>query len=167
MDLTDQIRLDQCEALNKSPKCAAKSVFKKQDDELCLYSDEDDCEMLLKITFGQGVKLSGIAIHANKAPVDNASGPKKVKMFVNQPNIGFDDAEGKPSTQDLEFSLSDLSGTQIPLRFVKFQNVSSLQLFFVDNQSGSDVTFMNRISLFGIPIAGMDVAEIKKPEEHD
>jgi hypothetical protein len=123
--------------------------------------------MLLKITFGQAVKLSAIAIHANKAPVEHAAGPKKVKVFVNQPNIGFDDAESKPGTQELDLTLGELSGTQIPLRFVKFQNVSSLQFFFVDNQSNADVTFINRISLFGIPIAGMDVSEIKKPEEHD
>jgi hypothetical protein len=86
---------------------------------------------------------------------------------VNEPHIGFDDAEGKPSTQTVELTKAQLNGTAIPLKFVKFQNVRSLQLFFPDNQDDTDITFINRITFNGVPVDKFDVAEIKKPEEHD
>ena len=39
-------------------------------------------------------------------------------------------------------------------RFVKFQNVTSLQLFFEENQDDSEVTFVNSVEFVGVPIDG-------------
>jgi hypothetical protein len=43
-------------------------VFKKFDDELQLYSEDDDCQLLVKLDFTQGVKINNIAIYANSKP---------------------------------------------------------------------------------------------------
>jgi len=94
-----------------------------------------------------------------------ASGPRKIKLFVNEPSLGFDRAEAEPAVQDLVLEKEELDGRQIPLKLVRFQNVSSLQIFVESNQEESDVTFINKLSVFGTTVAGMNVGEIKKPEE--
>lgn len=54
-------------------------------------------------------KLSSIAI---KGPADG-SGPKKVKLFTNQPSCGFSDAESLPAAQEFELTPEQLSGEPI------------------------------------------------------
>ncbi len=49
-----------------------------------LESDTDE-QLLIHINFSQAVRLSGIVI---KSSVGDAA-PKTVKLFVNQPTIGF------------------------------------------------------------------------------
>lgn len=54
-------------------------------------------------------------------------GPKTIKLYANRQNMDFDDAESVQETQTLEVKDSDLDGNSIiNLRFVKFQNVSSV-----------------------------------------
>lgn len=168
VDLLDVIQVDQCDALNQDPKTAPKLILKRQDDNLMMFSDEDDPQLIIRITFNQLVKLNAIAIKADYRPPENCSGPKTVKLFINCPHLDFDEAEDAEPVQALELSVDQLNGAKIPLRFVKFQKVSSLQVFLQSNQSDSDRTFVNRISVYGIPIAGMNVNEIKKDDEnHD
>lgn len=68
--------------------------------------------------------------------------------------MDFSEASSAAPTQTLTLTSEQLKGEKIPLRFVKFQNVSSLQLFFDENQEDSDVTFINAISFNGTPIDG-------------
>ena len=56
----------------------------REDDGLVLESDTDE-QLLIHINFSQAVRLSGIVI---KSTVGDAA-PKTVKLFVNQPTIGF------------------------------------------------------------------------------
>lgn len=85
------------------------------------------------------------------------SGPKDVRLFVDRPNYSFSDAEAAASSQDIVVTKAQLmnTGTAIPLKFVKFQNVHSLTIFISSNQDDSDVTGISSIELFGFPIAGM------------
>jgi hypothetical protein len=54
-------------------------------------------------------------------------GPKTIKLYTNKQNMDFDDADSVQETQTLELKESDLDGNSIiNLRFVKFQNVSSV-----------------------------------------
>ncbi|KAJ8307905.1 hypothetical protein KUTeg_014552 [Tegillarca granosa] len=56
------------------------------------------------------------------------NGPKTIKIFQNLPNsLDFDQAESNEPAQSFELSPTDLKeGSLISLRFVKFQNVSSV-----------------------------------------
>jgi len=125
-----------------------------------LRSDEDDPELILHIAFNQIVKIHSIAI---EAPEDN--GPKTVKLFTNRPTIDFNDAKKSESVQTLEFEKKQIiDGTPVELRFVKFQNVQSLSLFFEKNQSGSDQTSIKSVTFYGTPIATTNMKEFKKAE---
>jgi hypothetical protein len=58
--------------------------------------------------------------------------PKRVKLLVNRPSIGFEDvedAEEPEVAQILEISEEDVKdGKPIALRFVRFQTVTSLHV---------------------------------------
>jgi hypothetical protein len=147
-------------------------------------SDADE-QLLIHLAFKSKVKISAIAIKAPSGSSASASldsldhGPSTLKLFVNKPTIGFDQAASDPPTQVLQLSPPHLSGDQIPLRFVKFQNVNSLtvptpppamhspaQIFIESNQGGSDVTVVTRLALFGETDDVMDMRkELPKPTD--
>jgi hypothetical protein len=79
--------------------------------------------------------------------------PKTIKIFTNRPhNLGFDEAEDIPPTQEIEIGEDDwnANGTvSISLRFVRFQNISSLVLFVVDGDGDSEKVRLDRVRLIG------------------
>jgi len=122
-----------------------------------LQSDCDE-QLILALAFNQGVKLHSLKI---KAPVDK--GPKTVRIFMNQPNtLDFDKADSMVATQDVTLASNQLDGSVIPLKFVKFQNVKSVQFFIKDNQSGGDVTQVDYISIIGTPIDTTNMNDFKR-----
>lgn len=84
-----------------------------------------------------------------------ACGPKIVHIYIDRPSLDFSEATSTPAIQTLSLTEEDLSGKPIPLRFVKFQNVHSVQLFIEDNQDDEDITFLNRISFIGATLEGL------------
>eukprot|EP00163_Fabomonas_tropica_P002910 TRINITY_DN1236_c0_g1_i1.p2 TRINITY_DN1236_c0_g1~~TRINITY_DN1236_c0_g1_i1.p2 ORF type:complete len:143 (-),score=35.44 TRINITY_DN1236_c0_g1_i1:934-1362(-) len=132
------------------------------DSDVLLKSDCDE-QLLLYIPFNEAVKLKDIRI---KAPADG-SGPKTVKLYINQPNLGFSDMEDIAPVQELELTEQQLNqeGPAIPLKFVKFQHVTSLTIFIENNHNDDEVTTVSRIQLYGQPIHGFNVAEIKKVKD--
>jgi hypothetical protein len=79
--------------------------------------------------------------------------PRTIKLFTNKPhNMGFDEAEDLSATQKIEISESDWNdqGTaNIPLRFVKFQNITSLVIFVVNGDGDGEKTRLDRVRLIG------------------
>ena len=55
-----------------------------------------------------------------------------------------------------------LDGKEIPLKFVKFQDVQNIQLFISDNQTGEEVTEIGFLELFGTPKQTTNMKELKK-----
>ena len=59
--------------------------------------------------------------------------PSHIKLFQNKPSFDFSNAESLEAVQDITLTKEDVkqgAGKQIPLRFVKFQNVNSLIVTF-------------------------------------
>lgn len=79
--------------------------------------------------------------------------PKTIKLFTNRPhNLGFDEADDIQPTQEIELQESDwnANGTaNVSLRFVRFQNISSLVLFVVDGDGSSEKVRLDRVRLIG------------------
>lgn len=117
----------------------------RDDDAVFLQSDCDE-QLLITINFRQVVKLHSIRIKSLNAD----AAPDTVKIFANPINLGFDAAESDPATQTLELSPEVVAeGQVIPLRFVKFQRVNSVSLFFPSNHGGEDQTVIHKIQLYG------------------
>ncbi|KAJ6500323.1 PITH domain-containing protein [Mycena sanguinolenta] len=131
-----------------------------------LLSDADE-QLLLNLPFHQSVRIRSIVI---KSSVGEQA-PKRVKLLVNRPSIGFEDveeAEEPEVAQILDLSEDDVkNGKPIALRFVRFQNVNSLHIFVVSNHGGGDETRIDAVDVLGIPVeTTKDLAGLRQ-EEHN
>ena len=79
--------------------------------------------------------------------------PRTIKLFTNKPhNLGFEEAEDLSPTQEITLTEKDWNadGTaNIPLRFVKFQNITSLVVFIKDGDGEGEKTRLDRVLLIG------------------
>ena len=53
-------------------------------------------------------------------------------------------------------------GNAIQLKYVKFQNVQNLQIFVKDNQSGSEKTQIDHLTIIGSPISTTNMGDFKR-----
>uniref|UniRef100_H2ZHR8 Thioredoxin-like protein 1 n=1 Tax=Ciona savignyi TaxID=51511 RepID=H2ZHR8_CIOSA len=144
--------------LNENEDHPFKWVFEENKD---LYLESDcDPELLLSLTFNQVVKLHSIKC---QGPADGAA-PKTIKIFINQPNLmDFDSARDNSPVQMLELSKDDVvDGKVVPLKFVKFQTVNNVTLFFPDNQDDEETTKIQRIILYGKTVSTTNMEEFKR-----
>ena len=79
--------------------------------------------------------------------------PKTIQIYSNRAHIlGFDEADDIPPTQTIILSDKDWDATgtaTLSLRFVKFQNITSLVLFIVDGEGDGDTVRLDRIRIIG------------------
>jgi len=160
VDLLDCIEWSGIECLNQKPGHTWENALKqgyRENEAVWLESDCDE-QIILNLPFNQVIKLHSIHI---SGPTDG-SGPKRVRLFVNRPSLGFSDATDDASTQDLELSEADLtSADPLPLKFVKFQCVRSLAIFVESNQDDEDVTKLFKLQLLGSPVETTNMSEFK------
>ena len=75
--------------------------------------------------------------------------PKTIQIYTNRPHIlGFEEADDVPSAQTVTISAEDWDATgtaTIPLRFVKFQNITSLVIFIVDGDGDGDKVRLDKL----------------------
>ncbi|KAI3448689.1 hypothetical protein Pfo_005354 [Paulownia fortunei] len=138
VDLLDFVDWSGVECLNQSGSHSLPNALKqgyREDEGLNLESDADE-QLLIYIPFTQVVKLHSIVI---KGPEEE--GPKTVKLFANREHMGFSDTA--------VLSADNLKGKPVIVKYVKFQNVHGLTIFIEDNQSGSDITKVQKIVLYG------------------
>lgn len=155
--LDEFIQKDQLECLN-SVHGTVKNAFEAGD--AVLESQDDDKQLIIKVSFRSPVNVGKIKI-SSISEEDNI--PSHIRLFRDKPDMAFAEAEDDASIQDLS---DELNGAvekfeEIPLRFVKFQNVTNLQLFVADNRAGDGVTKIKRIQFLGTPANSMDMKDWK------
>uniref|UniRef100_A0A7S1B193 PITH domain-containing protein n=1 Tax=Noctiluca scintillans TaxID=2966 RepID=A0A7S1B193_NOCSC len=155
-DLTDLIETQTVGCLNQDEANPVGNLFK---EGAFLQSAPDvDEQLLICVRFRAPVKLSGIGFAGNSG---DETGPQEIKLFQNKPDIGFADAEDEKPAEELTLTPEEVDvGVVKPVRFVKFQNVSSLQIF-VHSNFGADVTKIERLVIRGQPAQAMDMANWK------
>ncbi|XP_015875408.2 PITH domain-containing protein At3g04780 [Ziziphus jujuba] len=162
VDLLDFIDWSGVECLNQSSSHSLANALKqgyREDDGLNLESDADE-QLLIYLPFTQVIKLHSIAI---KGPEEE--GPKTVKLFSNKEHMGFINVNDFPPSDTINLSPDNLKGKPVVLKYVKFQNVRSLTIFIEDNQSGSDLTKVQKIVLYGSTVETTDMKGLKKIED--
>lgn len=135
------------ECLNEDDENGVKNLF--QNTGSVLKSDTDQ-QLLIKISFRQPLKVSGIRFHG----VSEGTAPSEVKVFSNNMNLDFGSAEDTPATQDILLGPKEcnVAGTKdhiYELKFVKFQTVNSLQLFVAENYGQEDISELRFLEIFG------------------
>jgi thioredoxin len=157
IDLYSMINKQQSECLNQCDDHTWENIL--NNSKLNFLKSDCDEQLLLVISFQQPIRLHSLVI---QGPKDN--GPKLVKLFINQTRtLDFDSAERMEPVQLLELKEDDLINNQlINLRYVKFQNVQSLTIFFANNQSNSDTTVIHYLKLVGQPVSVTNMNEFKR-----
>ncbi|KAG0354538.1 Thioredoxin-like protein 1 [Gamsiella multidivaricata] len=160
-DISDQITLNQVDCLNQQAANHIRNALKT--DDTFLESDVDE-QLIISVPFNQAIKLHSLKI----VPKDIAHAPKTIKLYVNKLTLGFDEAESVQETQTIVLTEKDYEGNGlIPLRFVKFQNVTSVILFIEDNLGDEETTQIKQLVFIGSPLDSTDMTALKKVEhEH-
>ncbi|KAI1134989.1 DUF1000-domain-containing protein [Hypoxylon sp. FL0543] len=138
-------------------KPSALSKDKATSDEKDWVESDTDEQLLLFTPFNSAIKLHTIQI-TSLPPTDEDDDdvpmrPKTIKLFTNRPhNLGFDEADDIDPTQTIEIGENDWNsnGTaSLGLRFVRFQNVTSLVIFVVDGDGDGEKVRLDRIRFIG------------------
>lgn len=156
MDLSTFISSAGCECLNEADDHVLAHALTSKGGYL-----ESDCDeqLIISISFNQIVKIHSLRLNG---PADK--GPKTVKVFINQPKtLDFESADSMEPVQTIELTPELLAdGSVVPLRYVKFQSVSSITLFVKDNQSGGEVTQIDYLGFIGTPLNATNMSDFKR-----
>ena len=157
MDLAGFVVKSDMECLNESDEHTLKDAL-TPGKEAFLESDCDE-QLIISVGFSQNVKLHSLVV---SGPPEQ--GAKTLKIFTNQPKtLDFDKADSMEPVQELQLTPAQLtSGEPVQLRFVKFQNVSNLQLFVKDNQSGAETTIVHHLAFIGSPVSTTNMNDFKR-----
>ncbi|KAG9639712.1 DUF1000-domain-containing protein, partial [Aureobasidium melanogenum] len=132
-------------AISKSSSAAGKDWIESDTDE----------QLMMYMPFQSSLKVH--SLHITSFPTegdDDVVRPRTLKLYTNKSNVlSFDEAESIPSTQDITLQESDWdakTGTaRVDLRFVKFQNVTSLVIFVAEGEGEGEKTRIDRIRIIG------------------
>ena len=121
-------------------------------------SDTDD-QLMLFIPFNSTLKihtlqLTSLPLLTSGDDDELPMRPKTIHLYSNQTyNLGFEEAEGIPPTQTITLKPTDWdvksATAKAELRFVKFQNVTSLVVFVVDGEGSGEKVRIDRLRIIG------------------
>ncbi|KAF2141808.1 uncharacterized protein K452DRAFT_287769 [Aplosporella prunicola CBS 121167] len=133
-------------------------------------SDTDE-QLMLYIPFQSTIKIHTIHL-TSLPPADDDDDetpmrPKTIKLYTNRAhNLGFEEADDIPATQEVTIKPEDWdekTGTaKLELRFVKFQNITSLIMFVVDGDADGEKTRLDRIRIIGESGEKRDMGKLEK-----
>ncbi|KAL9115423.1 MAG: hypothetical protein Q9227_000744 [Pyrenula ochraceoflavens] len=137
-------------------------------------SDTDE-QLMLFIPLQSTLKVHSLHITSlppREGEDDVPMRPKTVKIYSNRVHVlDFGEAEDTQPTQEIVLGERDWdqeTGTaRIELRFVKFQNVSSLVVFVVDGDGEGERVRVDRIRVVGETLQKRDPGKLEKVGEDD
>ena len=155
---------------SKPSSLGAKGKAAEGEKKDWVESDTDE-QLMLFLPFQMTLKLH--SLHITSLPSSDsddgevAMRPKSIRLYTNQSTIlGFDEAEDAQAVQSFELKTSDWdesTGTaKLELRFVKFQNISSLVIFVADSEGDGEKTRIDRIRFFGETGVKTEAGKIEK-----
>lgn len=193
-DVTDQVDVRGLDLLNSDSECGtARTLFDnskpssldsgkgkgkassngEEDKKDWVESDTDE-QLMLYIPFMSTLKVHTLHI-TSLPPKDDDEPPmrpKTIQIYSNRAHVlGFDEAEDLPATQAITLNPRDWdekTGTaKVELRFVKFQNVTSLVVFIVDGEGNGEKVRIDRMRIVGETGEKRDPGKLEKVGEHD
>jgi thioredoxin len=191
-DITDQVHVKGLDLLNcDSERGPAKVLFspskpsalatnggnkgkdKAEETPDWVQSDTDE-QLMLYIPFTSTLKVHSLHITSISPRSDSDDDddeipmrPRTMRLYINRPHVlGFDEAEDIDPVQTVAIEprdWDDKTGTaKIELRFVKFQKVTSLVIFFVDGDGDSEKILVDRLRIFGESGGKLEMGKLEK-----
>ncbi|RMJ20934.1 PITH domain-containing protein [Aspergillus sp. HF37] len=118
-------------------------------------SDTDE-QLMLYVPFQSNIKIHTLLVTSLPSEEEDEMPmrPKTIKLYTNRSQVlGFDEADDTPAVQTVTINPEDWdarTGTaRVELRFVKFQNVTSLVFFFVDGDGDGEKLRVDRLRILG------------------
>lgn len=128
------------EAVVGSARLVCKGYNERTTGDPSCSSCDDDCELIVHVPFVDPVRVKFVSITGGP----NSEAPNQAKLWVDRDDIDFDNCHDVPPSQTLDLVDPDehaVEGTlDYPVTARKFQNVSSITLFFSDNFGGDRTT---------------------------
>ena len=193
-DVTDQVDIRGLDLLNSASECGnARTLFDNNKPSSLdsrndkgkgpangaeyskdwVESDTDE-QLMLYVPFMSTLKVHTLYITSLPSKDDDEPPmrPKTLQIYSNRAHVlGFDEAEDLPATQAITINPRDWdqkTGTaKVELRFVKFQNVTSLVVFVVDGEGNGDKVRIDRIRIVGETGEKRDLGKLEKVGEHE
>lgn len=133
------------------------------DSRLGLRSDADE-QLILHVAFNEFVKIKDLKFTAYNMGNNPDMNPVKVHLHVNRVDLGFEDIDDVDPAQTITLTEDDLReyADPIPVKFVKFQRVKSLTLYFEENAGDPDVTALGSLAIFGRRVVGTNMNDFKR-----
>lgn len=184
-DITDQVDGKGLVMLNRDPDhgeprtlfdtskpsgLAKKGKDKAEEQKDWVESDTDE-QLMLYIPFQSTSKVHSIQVTSlppDAKDDETPMRPRTLKIWSNTSQVlGFDEAnDSNPTQKEVEIQPEDWdaeTGTAtVALRFVLFQNVSSLVLFFVDGDGDGEKLRVDRIRIIGEAGANRSMGKLEK-----
>lgn len=188
-DVTDQVDVKGLDLLNSKLNLgAARTLFEAKEpsrrssnskgkgkdspEEPDWVESDTDEQLMLFIPFQSTIKIHTIQFTSCPPKPDDEdddetpSRPRRINVYSNTPNILSFDDERTP-TQSIELKPEDWdekTGTaDVTMRFVKFQNVSSLTIFLVDvEREGAEAVRVDRVRIIGESGEKKDMGKLEK-----
>ncbi|TVY24996.1 Thioredoxin-like protein [Lachnellula hyalina] len=186
-DVTDQIDVKGLELLNadiefggvrglfedSKPSGLLKGKAAEKPAKDWVESDTDE-QLMLFLPFQSTLKVHTLQITSLPPSAEDDEEvpmrPKTIQIYPNRPHIlGFEEADDVPAAQSLTIAPEDWDSTgtaTLSLRFVKFQNVTSLVLFVVDGNGEGERVRLDRVRIIGETGEKRDQGKLEKVD-HD
>ena len=144
----------------------------KDDEKLDYVVSDTDAQLMLYVPFQSTLKIH--TLHITSTPLasseddnDAVAKPSIIRLYTNRAQIlGFDEANDANPTQEIMLSAKDWDSTthtaKLELRFVKFQNVTSLVIFVAEAEGGAEKTKVDRIRFVGETGEKRDPGKLEK-----
>ena len=192
-DVTDQVDVRGLDLLNSDSECGtARTLFDNRkpssldsgkgkgkgpsngEEEKDWVESDTDEQLMLYVPFMSTLKVHTLHITSLPARDDDEPPmrPKTIQIYSNRAHVlGFDEAEDLTATQTITLNPRDWNektGTaKVELRFVKFQNVTSLVVFIVNGEGNGEKVRIDRIRIVGETGEKRDQGKLEKVGEHD
>lgn len=187
-DVTDQVDVRGLELLNcdssfgnvrtlfegaKPTAFEAKGKSAEEGKKDWVESDTDE-QLMMFVPFQSTLKVH--SLHITSVPPSGGEDlpmrPKTLKIYSNKAHVlGFEEAEDIPPTQEVELGANNWdskTGTaKVELRFVKFQNVTSLVVFVVDGDGEGEKVRLDRVRVIGETGEKRDPGKLEKMGDND
>ena len=189
-DVTDQVDTRGLDLLNSASECGnARTLFdntkpsslgsgagkgkgpssEKEEEKKDWVESDTDEQLMLYVPFISTLKVHTLHI-TSLPPKDDDEAPmrpKTIQIYSNRAHVlGFDEAEDLPATQSITLNpqeWDDKTGTvKVELRFVKFQNVTSLVVFIVDGEGDGEKVRIDRVRIVGETGEKRDPGKLEK-----
>lgn len=145
--LNNNIFLNELEYMNVENGSEIKKIF---NDEVSTINSDIDSQILIHIPLINVSKIHSILVKSKEC-TDDFQKPNLIKIWINNSNIiSFDDASQLNSLNDLQdLEFNDDGFAELKLKFVRFQKVKTLDLFF-DGDDEDIKTLIEKIYIIGV-----------------